>query len=142
MAERTQRLYPMKPVRRFDVFAEYQRIKYQQRGLPPDQAKGFALWMAKLVAARKLARADETRMALTERLAQGMDRLRAGAKFLELSGQPQTDELFDREIVQRMGEDFYHRVFSPAVAQAVAERKSYERIRDRLREPWNERRIA
>lgn len=142
MAARSQPLYPEKPIRRFDVFAEYQRIKYEQRGLPPDQAKGFALWMAKLVAARKFARTEETRMAMTERLAEGMDRLRAGAKFLELSGTTQTDELFNREIVQRMGEAFYHKVFSPAVAQAIVERKSYQRIRDRLRAPWNERRIA
>jgi len=53
-----------------------------------------------------------------------------------LDGEPQTGALFDREIVERMGEDFYAQVFVPAIKDARADGKSYEQIRDTLRRGW------
>jgi hypothetical protein len=41
-----------------------------------------------------------------------------------------------------MGPEFYHHVFSPAVAHAITEHRSYEVIRDTLRASWNEARAA
>lgn len=38
---------PLKPVRRFDVFAEYNRLEKMDEGMPPHEAKGYALWVAK-----------------------------------------------------------------------------------------------
>ncbi len=46
---------PRQPIRRFDVFAESHRLERMQQGRPADEAKGYGLWLAKVVAARKLA---------------------------------------------------------------------------------------
>jgi hypothetical protein len=54
----------------------------------------------------------------------------------ELSGKPQTDALFDREIIGRMGKGFYATVFAPAIAEAVKQGRSYESIRDTIRRQW------
>jgi hypothetical protein len=142
MAARTVKrsVAPKAPIRRFDIFAEYNRLTYERKGMPPDQARGFALWLAKVVAARKFARSEGVREAMTERLRAGREEIRERHEFPELSGEPQTDQLFQKEIVERMGEEFYREVLAPAVAQALDEHHSYEDIRDSLRAPWNERR--
>ena len=54
-----------------------------------------------------------------------------------LDGEPQTDALFKKEIVLRMGEEFYQEVFVPEIRSAREEGKSYEAIRDSLRKTWN-----
>lgn len=137
MVEVAREPVPNAVIRRFDVFAEYNRLKAEHSGMPPEQAKGYALWLAKVIAARKFAKTAEKRAAMTELLGEGRDKLRQGAQVLELGGEPQTAALFDRQIVQRMGEDFYRRLFAPAIARAVAEHQSYEKIRDTIRVPWN-----
>lgn len=128
---------PDATIRRFDIFAEYQRVKAERSGLRHDQAKGYALWLAKVVAARRFARTEEVAVKMTELLKHGRERLRAGAEYLELAGEPQTAELYDRQIVERMGEEFYREVFAPEIANAVANRLGYEQIRDSMRVPWN-----
>ncbi len=130
-------IIPKKMIRRFDVFAEYNRIKNERKGMPSDQAKGYALWLAKVVAARKFAKTPKARAEMTDRLGSAFERFKAGEKFLELSGEPQTDDLFDKEIVKRMGTDFYREVFSPAISKSVEEHQSYESIRDSIRVNWN-----
>lgn len=145
MAESTDdrdSLAPAATIRRFDVFAEYNRLKNESKGMPADQAKGNALWLAKLVAARKFARTPEERAELTGRLGGERERAPEGAPYRLLNGVPQTAEMFEREIVRRMGPDFYHEVFSPEISEAIANHQSYESIRDRLRVPWNLRRMA
>jgi ATP-dependent DNA ligase len=47
-----------------------------------------------------------------------------------LSGEPQTDERFDHEIVDRMGPEFYAQVFAPAVRDARAAGETYESCAD------------
>ncbi|MBI4319354.1 MAG: hypothetical protein HY675_12760 [Chloroflexi bacterium] len=133
---------PKKPIRRFDVFAEYSRIKYEQRGIEPERAKGYAIWLAKVIAARKLTKTAEGKAHMDEVLAEGSERMKQGARVLDLAGQPQTADVFDRLIAGRMGEDFYRQVFSPAVRDAIEHHRSYEKIRDAIREPWNERMAA
>jgi hypothetical protein len=128
---------PRATIRRFDIFAEYNRLTYERKGMPPDQARGFALWLAKVVAARKFARSQGVRDALAERLRTGREDLRDAHDIPELGGEPQTDKLFQKEIVERMGEEFYREVLAPAVAQAFEEHRSYEDIRDSLRASWN-----
>jgi hypothetical protein len=44
--------------------------------------------------------------------------------------------VFDHEIVERMGAEFYRDVFAPAVRAAREQGQSYEAIRDRLRRRW------
>jgi hypothetical protein len=126
---------PKASVRRFDVFAEYTRLESLQEGLPADEAKGYAIWLAKVVAARKFGRlkpgtrksAEASRKELAER---------AGRKFRSLSGTEQTDVVFDKDIVERMGRSFYTRVFSPAIKEAFETGKPYKQIRDTIRKAW------
>src|SRR6266540_5778905 len=125
------KLKPEKPIRRFDIFAEYRRLDAQDDGMKADQAKGYGLWVAKVVAARKFGR-------LKDRPAPSEDekRRRRRRKWKILSGVPQTDKLFDHQIVERMGRTFYREVFEPAVRYAREQGHSYEDIRDRLRRRW------
>ncbi len=57
-------------------------------------------------------------------------------KWHALDGEPQTDALFQKEIVERMGHPFYQRVFVPAIEEAHKAGKSYESIRDAVRKGW------
>jgi hypothetical protein len=47
---------PHQPIRRFDVFAEYTRQERHEKGFPEDQAKGYGIWLAKVVALVALVR--------------------------------------------------------------------------------------
>src|SRR3712207_1095359 len=138
MAERAD-LKPERPIRRFDVFAEYRKQDEERKGLPEDEAMGYGLWVAKVVAARRFGGGT-----LRERHERGKergdhadkddgrDRLVDG-KWHALDGEPQTDALFQKEIVERMGHTFYHTVFAPAIEEAHKAGKSYESIRDAIR---------
>lgn len=126
-------LKPRQAIRRFDVFAEYNRLKTEAEGRPADEAKAYGIWLAKVVAARKFARTAEKRQQLTDRLREPVEREKAGYM---LGDEEQTAATFDRDIVQRMGADFYSKVFAPAIAAAVREGKRYESIRDAIRAEW------
>jgi hypothetical protein len=124
-----RQLKPLKGIRRFDVFAEYRKLDAEDDGMPKDQAKGYGLWVAKVVAARKFGRQrSEAQPAEREK--------RSRRKWHVLSGESQTDKLFDHEIVDRMGRAFYEQVFAPAVREARASGQTYEAMRDRLRRRW------
>jgi hypothetical protein len=125
---------PKAAVRRFDIFAEYNRLKALKEGQPAGQAKGYGLWLAKLVAARRSGRKEAAEPGAGDGAAGKPPARRS--KWRSLSGVPQTDKLFDKEIVQRMGPDFYRRVFSPSVRAAFDRGEPYESIRDRLRADW------
>ena len=51
---------PRAPIRRFDVFADYNRLKNEAAGLPEARAKGDAIWLAKVVAGRRFGSASAT----------------------------------------------------------------------------------
>src|ERR687885_132384 len=100
---------PRNPIRRFDVFAEYRKQEQEADGTPEDEAKGYGLWVAKVVASRRFGGAKSRERGAPDPRAgreEPADALVDG-KWHTLDGEPQTDELFDREIVGRMGEDFY-----------------------------------
>src|SRR5437868_4197186 len=102
---------PLAPVRRFDVFAEYNRVKaMKEKRMKLAKAKGHGLWLAKVVAARKFRREPKTAEGQKPKEPQ-LDR--QGWHLLD--GKPQTDALFDHEIVERMGGTFYRKVFAPAI---------------------------
>jgi hypothetical protein len=132
---------PKAPIRRFDVFAEYTRQKALQDGMPEDEAAGYGLWVAKVVASRRYGGGppppprkkdgDKDAEAREEEEARKPRR-----KWHDLGGEDQTDELFDKEIVKRMGLHFYNTVFAPAIEDALAEGKSYQSIRDTIRREW------
>jgi hypothetical protein len=50
---------PANRIRRFNVFAEYRKQQEQDHGMPADQAKGYGLWVAKVVAARKFGHLND-----------------------------------------------------------------------------------
>jgi hypothetical protein len=120
---------PLKPIRRFDVFAEYRSEDEHAKGMPADQARGYGLWVAKVVAARKFGR-------IKDRGASDGDKPRRRRKWRVLSGIPQTARLFEHEIVERMGPEFYREVFAPAIRAAREKGKPYEAIRDSIRRRW------
>ena len=120
---------PSKPIRRFDVFAEYRKLDAQGDGMRVDQAKGYGLWVAKVVAARKFGR-------MKDRPRSTSDPSQRRRKWHVLSGERQTDKLFDHEVIDRMGAEFYREVFAPAIRQAHSSGQTYESIRDRLRRRW------
>jgi hypothetical protein len=129
---------PKKSIRRFDVFAEFRKQDRQEEGDSEAVAKGYGLWVAKVVASRRFGGTRSTGGDGGGKGGEGQDGKgpqRQGEWHL-LDGEPQTGALFDREVVDRMGEDFYSEVFVPAIKEARAEGKSYEQIRDTVRRTW------
>jgi hypothetical protein len=127
-------LQPRAPIRRFDVFAEYNRIKNVTAGEEEAKAKGDAIWLAKVVAGRRFGRSaasDQQESRPRERHDE-----RGADGFRSAGGVPQTDQTFDKEIVERMGVEFYRQGFQPAIEQAVRDGKKYEDIRDTIRGAW------
>ena len=138
-AERDTNMRPLAPVRRFDVFAEYKRLEAERRGATADEALGYGIWVAKLVAGRRFGRGAAPAAAGHHVPGEGGGRDHAerpdwGPR--ELNGEPQTAATFEREIVQRMGEPFYERVFAPSVRQAFESGERYEQVRDAIRAGW------
>jgi hypothetical protein len=123
-------------IRRFDVFAEYTRLRNEAKGMSETASKAEALWLAKFVAGRKFATAAGHEAAFPARPTR-QPGVPAPVGVKSLDGKPQTAELFDREIVDRMGPEFYARVFAPAVAHAYHSGEKYEVIRDQIRASWN-----
>src|SRR4051812_1807680 len=135
-----QELHPRAPVRRFDVFAEYNRQEAIQKGTPEDEAAGYGLWVAKVVASRGFGRRVKSQMHGAQGgHGDGQDEEEEAApkpKWHSLGNEEQTDELFDKEVVRRMGHDFYEKVFAPAIRNAIEQNKSYTAIRDSIRKGW------
>jgi hypothetical protein len=121
---------PDQAIRRFDVFAEYSRLDRLAKGYPHDEAKGYGIWLAKVVASRQ-RRSKEDGVPKSNR-----DVSEPEPKFRSLSGEEQTDRTFDHDIVDRMGEDFYEQVFAPAIKAARERGEKYEQIRDSIRREW------
>jgi hypothetical protein len=127
------------PIRRFDVFAEYNRLRGLKHGLDQAHAKGYGLWVAKVVASgggRRGGAKLEPKGVVKTPAEGGEQAEQQPQQWHVLGGEPQTDTLFDHEVIQRMGPAFYKQVFAPAIAEAYDEGKSYEGIRDTIRKDW------
>jgi hypothetical protein len=142
MTEATE-VRPLQPIRRFDVFAETKRLEALAQGEPEDVAKGYGIRIAKIVASRRFSRSapkkthhekSDTADAESEKGSRFGGE--GGSKFRALDGEIQSDETFDREIVDRMGPEFYEVVFQPAIRDALAAGRKYEQIRDTIRKDW------
>jgi hypothetical protein len=129
-------LKPRMPIRRFDVFAEYNRLKNDAAGLSQDRAKGNAIWLAKVVAGRRFGAASLATAPERERHEKAGAAEAEGDGFKSAGGVLQTDQVFDEEIIARMGSPFYQQVFQPAIEAAYREGKRYEEIRDTIRKGW------
>jgi hypothetical protein len=123
---------PRQPIRRFDVFAEYTRQERREKGFPEDEAKGYGIWLAKVVASRRFGHKSSSDGAKPSK----KDAHEAEPTFRSVGDELQTDESFDHDIIDRMGARFYDAVFVPAVTAAREEGKTYETIRDTIRRGW------
>lgn len=121
---------PRSAIRRFDVFAEYSRQERLDKGYAEDEAKGYGIWLAKVVAARRFGKQSDRATPSTRGAHAGGE---PEAKFRSIGDELQTDETFDHDIVDRMGAAFYENVFVPAIAAAREKGESYEDIRDLIR---------
>ena len=131
---------PREPIRRFDVFAEYKRLEARRHGADDDDARGYGIWVAKVVAGRRFGRSSGPGAGgKPDAAGKGHERAPETAKYgpHELSGEPQTAATFEREIVQRMGKPFYEEVFAPVIREAFEAGEPYEAIRDRIRRGWS-----
>jgi hypothetical protein len=133
-------LAPRKAIRRFDVFAEVNRLEALKDGRPEDEAKGHGIWLAKVVAGRRFGRTGDGEGDRSRRRTGDEPDHRATPDFRSAGGELQTDETFDHEIVERMGREFYAEVFAPAIRAAVEAGERYEQIRDTIRADWKPRR--
>jgi hypothetical protein len=104
---------PKRPIRRFDIFAEYNRLKgLDSKDLDEAHAKGYGLWVAKVVASgggrRAVGEQRETAAEKQPGAQKGHEHAKAPSaqqEWHELGGEPQPDALFDREITGCMGPD-------------------------------------
>ena len=142
MTEKTE-IRPLRPIRGFDVFAETKRLEALARGEPDDAAKGYGIRIAKIVASRRFGGSSAKKTHHERKDAPEPEPTSGshfggedGAKFRALDGEIQSDETFDREIVERMGPEFYDVVFEPAIRDALASGRKYEQFRDTIRRPW------
>ena len=127
-------ILPKRPIRRFDVFAEVNRLKALDDGRPDDEAKGYGIWLAKIVAGRRFgAKKDDHDRTRKDRESSPPGK---EPKFKSAGGELQTDETFDHDVVDRMGPDFYDRIFAPAIAAAISRGEKYESFRDTIRTTW------
>jgi hypothetical protein len=137
-------LRPLQPIRRFDVFAETKRREARAHGAPDDVSKGYGIRIAKIVASRRFggAKTQHEKKPKAEHEPEGEPSPygrfggEGGSKFRALDDELQTDETFDKEIIDRMGPEFYERVFAPAIQDALASGRKYEQIRDTIRRDW------
>lgn len=129
---------PKRPVRRFDVFAEFNRQMAVAQGVPDDEAKGYGIWLAKVIAARRFGVPNIPEKprspVVREESVQTVEA--ADGKWRTVNGEPQTDDLFDQEIVDRMGIQFYVEEFVPAIQAARQQGLNYTDIRDAIRKNW------
>ena len=49
----TRDVHPRQEIRRFAVFAEYTRNERREKGYLEDEATGYGIWLAKVVAPRR-----------------------------------------------------------------------------------------
>lgn len=136
-------LRPLQPIRRFDVFAETKRLEALTHGEPDDVAKGYGIRIAKIVASKRYGGSPAKKSHHERKDTPGRESTsgsrfggEGGSKFRAIDGELQSDATFDREIIDRMGPEFYEVVFQPAVREALAGGRKYEQIRDTIRKDW------
>ena len=125
---------PKAAIRRFDVFAEVKRLEGMGKGLPADRAKGYGLWTAKVVASRRFRPVAAAGRREPGERAEGRAAMVDG--WHTLGGDPVTDSDFDREIIERMGREFYSDVFAPKIAELIEQGEDYKEFRDTVRTDW------
>ncbi|HEU5100963.1 MAG TPA: hypothetical protein VFU22_18185 [Roseiflexaceae bacterium] len=128
---------PRLQIRRFDIFAEWNRLKARNRhGMKEIDSRAYGLAVAKVVASRKF---HGTAPEQTRELKRQARQEEVDEPWWEHLG---SNDEFEQKIIERMGRDFYTQVFQPAIQKAWDARQRYEDIRDTLRSEWNARQPA
>jgi len=124
-----------KKIRRYDIFAITEYLKNLQKGLPEDVAKGDAIWLATLIASRKFSRGKVQPRTVNGKKDKKLAEKNGiyTSKWRMLSGKPQTDKVYDKNIIQRMGEDLYQIVLNK-VKELFEAGLDYMDYRDSVRE--------
>jgi hypothetical protein len=126
-------------IRRFDIFAEWNRLKAREKlKLSAGDSRAYGLAVAKVVAGRKQRREAGNEAASSDKDKKNEGEEKSAEKNERWWEHLGSDDEFRRVVVRRMGEDFYKDVFAPAVRKAWDAGKDYADIRDTLRNPWNE----
>ena len=135
----THDISPQQAIRRFDFFAEDTRQERLAKGYSADEAKGYGIWLAKVVASRRFGQSSGQEHGKPTKKKDGKEE---EPKFRSVGDELQTDATFDHDIIDRMGARFYDDVFVPAITEAREEGKKYESIRDSIRRGWKPDRAA
>lgn len=126
---------PRLPIRRFDIFAEWNRLRGKEKlRLDDSDARAFGVAVATIVAARKFSGYQREQISDWKRRAKRDTAEDHGDNWWRHLG---TAEKFDHSVISRMGDAFYRSEFQPAIRSAWDEGKRYEDIRDTLRAEWN-----
>ncbi len=128
---------PQNEIRRFDVFAEWNRLKAKKvLGFKKEvETQSYGLAVAKVVAARVLhGYKPKEFKELKTKLTKLKDRKQAMETWWDRLA-PKGE--FERKIIERMGRDFYRHEFQPTIEELWKNGKSYMEIRDSLRQKWN-----
>ena len=112
-------------VRRFDIFAIVNYLK-NSSSMDEAKAKGEAIWLAKLVANRKLYGGSKKAKADTPHKNKKTGEVQY---WKALSGIPQTNEEYDKAIVDRFGKWDYA-VLVSLIKEKLEEGFGYKDIRD------------
>jgi len=67
---------------------------------------------------------------------EGSKAAKPAGKFRSVDDVLQTGEVFDHDVVEHMGPQFYRKVFVPAIEQARTKGECYGDIRDAIRKDW------
>lgn len=125
-------------IRRFDVFATFKMVESMRQGMSKETAMAEGLWLAKLVASRRRGSGSGSKPGTSVKK-NGTNYIKTGvvpgepSEWKELGGIPQTPDLFKKDVIDKVGEDFFENVFLPAIEKAYNDGKTYMDIRDSIR---------
>lgn len=122
---------PKAAIRRFGVFAEYNRQQAIKDGMPADKPRPTDSGLRKSSPRVAMGRAKPAESVGKRKQSQVCH-----GKWRRLNGKSQTAKLFDRESMSRMGRAFYSAVFVPAIRKSIANHERYTDMRDRIRKDW------
>jgi len=131
-----QEINPKIPIRRFDVFALFQAIRFEKQGASADDALACGYGLACAVAsgsARPVSvkKSDGVKRWGGRKEQKYKEVRLPNGKIIKTIG---SAEEFRARIIYRMGEKFYREVFEPIVRFLVEKGVRYEEMRDLLRE--------
>jgi len=118
----------MDRIRRFDIFAIF-NMTSKENELGKKYAKGYGIWMARMVAGRKFGAVA----APGHQVGKGKDYSKTKVSGIQawnmLSGKPQTDKEYEKELVKRFGEANLTKLEN-FVSKAYHKGMTYNAIRD------------